>query len=480
MELLRSYDSEDTSSEDCESFQEALGGKEVRSVYLITYSQANLDLFPTREEFASAVVKSFAKCNAKIVQWCCSCENHKKSGKHYHLCVKLDRNQRWLSSKEFLRNEYGINANYSSKHHNYYSAWTYVTKEDENFIESAGHPDLKNASEPKTSAASRAKRNNKHKRKAANENHSDEDDQESDDDKDTDMRTSRRSASTRKRKRLTTFEVTEIIVEKNVKSLVELQALAHQQKKEGKTDLVEFLVNRTPRAVADILNTAWEIENAADKLARSKKTRLELLQEAKEKECTEGCDGLWKICAEEILANNQVPLQVFRDAVCDLLIKGRGKYRNIMITGNANCGKTFLLNPLTLIFNTFCNPASGSFAWVGVQNAECIFLNDFRWSPQVIPWHDLLLMLEGHVVHLPAPKTHFAKDISLTSDTPIFCTGKHRLMYIKNGIVDERECGMMDVRWKIFHFTYQIPREQQRDLPSCARCFAELILPSLT
>ena len=66
MELLRSYDSEDPSSEDCESFQEALGGKEVRSVYLITYSQANLDLFPTREEFASAVVKSFANAMRKL------------------------------------------------------------------------------------------------------------------------------------------------------------------------------------------------------------------------------------------------------------------------------------------------------------------------------------------------------------------------------------------------------------------------------
>ena len=65
--------------------------------------------------------------------------------------------------------------------------------------------------------------------------------------------------------------MTEIIVEKNVKSLVELQALAHQQKKEGKTDLVKFLGNTTPRAVADILNTAWEIENAAEKLARSRK-----------------------------------------------------------------------------------------------------------------------------------------------------------------------------------------------------------------
>lgn len=80
-----------------------------------------------------------------------------------------------------------------------------------------------------------------------------------------------------------------------MKSLLELQALVHQQEKEGKTYLVEFLVNRTPRAVVDILNTAWEIENAAEKLARSKKTRLELLQEAKEKECTKGCDGLWEI-----------------------------------------------------------------------------------------------------------------------------------------------------------------------------------------
>ena len=104
-----------------------------------------------------------------------------------------------------------------------------------------------------------------------------------------------------------------------------------------------------------------------------------------------GVKGCGRYLFREILANNKVPLQVFCDTVCDLLIKWRRKYQNIMITGNANCGKTFLLNPLTLIFNTFCNPASGSFAWVGVQNAECILLNDFRWSPQFIPWHDLLL-----------------------------------------------------------------------------------------
>ena len=270
--------------------------------------------------------------------------------------------------------------NYSSRHHNYYSAWQYVTKSDDMYVESADHPDLKNSSEPRTSSASRAKRSNKGLRKGKQCRDVDGDEESDEEMEDTESPSTSRK---RKRKRLSAFEVSEIIVDKKVKSLVELQALAYEQKKEGKPDLAEFLVNRTPRAVADVLNSAWEIENAQEKLARSKKTRMQLLEEAREKECVEGCNGQWQICAAEILSNNCVSLQVFRDAVCDLLMKGRGKYRNIMITGNANCGKTFLLNPLTHIYNTFCNPASGSFAWVGVENAECIFLNDFRWSPHV-------------------------------------------------------------------------------------------------
>ena len=104
-----------------------------------------------------------------------------------------------------------------------------------------------------------------------------------------------------------------------------------------------------------------------------------------------------------------------------------------MITGAANCGKTFILKPLTLIYDTLSNPASGSFAWVGVQKKEWIFFNDFRLSPQLIPWHDLLLMLEGELVYLPAPKTHFSKHIQLVRDTPIFCTTKRPLLYVIDG-----------------------------------------------
>ena len=85
-------------------------------------------------------------------------------------------------------------------------------------------------------------------------------------------------------------------------------------------------------------------------------------------------------------------------------------------------------------------------------------------------------MLEGELVHLPAPKTHYTQDIQFAKDTPIFCTSKRPLIFIKNGVVDDRETEMMAVRWKVLHFNYQIPEDEQRRLTPCAKCFAELVL----
>ena len=161
--------------------------------------------------------------------------------------------------------------------------------------------------------------------------------------------------------------------------------------------------------------------------------------------CVENCNGDWLACALEVLNKNNVAVQSFAKSVRELLKRGRGKYRNLMIIGPANCGKTFLLNPLSVIFNCFQNPATTSFARVGAEKAEVIFLNDFRWSPQVLAWHDLLLHLEGHIVHLPAPKSHYSKDIVFDKDTPIFCTSKHQFVFIKGGQIDDKETEMMAV-----------------------------------
>ena len=85
-------------------------------------------------------------------------------------------------------------------------------------------------------------------------------------------------------------------------------------------------------------------------------------------------------------------------------------------------------------------------------------------------------MLEGQLVHLPAPKTHYARDIIFEKDTPIFCTGKQPFIYIKNGVIDHRETEMMSVRWKIFHFNVQIEQNVQKEIPKCPKCLASVVL----
>ena len=186
------------------------------------------------------------------------------------------------------------------------------------------------------------------------------------------------SKRSKRKKQLTPFELSEIIVEQGIKSRTELLAFANMQKMEGKHDIAEFVVNREPRVVSEILHTAWEMKTAQDKLDRSKKTRIEILEEASQGECVPGCEGEWYSCALEVLEQNGVCKETFTSSVKDLLEKGRRKFRN-MICGPANSAKTFLLNPLTSVYNTFCNPACTSFALVGAEEAECSFLNDFRW-----------------------------------------------------------------------------------------------------
>lgn len=445
-----------------------LSSRCIRQVYLITYSQADLVKFPTRRSFADAVVASFSGVSATIEQWCCSQEEHQMSGKHYHMAMKFNKNQRWLSSKRYLTSNNGISVNYSAVHDNYYSAWAYTTKDDKDAIESEGHPDLWNSKkEPKTTEATKTRR-----LRAKKARHDTCDDMLEDEDG------GEGEQRGKKRKRLTAFEMSEIIVEKGIRSREDLELLifAKEQKDEGKKDIAEFIVNRGSKVVAEILDTAWEMECAKEKRLRREKSRMQLLHEAREGSCVEGCNGVWLQLAKELLENNGIIRSSFQQAVINLLTKGRGKYRNVMIIGPANCGKTFIINPITKIFSTFSNPASSTFAWVDAEKAECLFLNDFRWSQAIIPWHDLLLLLEGQLVHLPAPKTHYAKDICFANDTPIFATGKNPICFVKNGCIDDRETEMMSVRWKIFRFNWQIFETRQTEMESCCKCFADLIL----
>lgn len=130
------------------------------------------------------------------------------------------------------------------------------------------------------------------------------------------------------------------------------------------------------------------MKEASTALKRRKTPRMDLIRKAASGRCETGCHGEWIESAKEVLTNEVNPA-VFAAAVRELLLFGRGKYRNI---GPTNCGKSFLLKPLMLIYNAFSNPAADKYAWVGAGSAEIILLNDCRWSMDVIEWESFLLL----------------------------------------------------------------------------------------
>ena len=73
----------------------------------------------------------------------------------------------------------------------------------------------------------------------------------------------------RKEKRMSCYDVAEIMVAKKIKTRTELLFFARQQKQEGKTDLAEFVINQGSKVVADVQKIAWEM-NIRRKLLKGK------------------------------------------------------------------------------------------------------------------------------------------------------------------------------------------------------------------
>ena len=75
--------------------------KQMRRTNLVTYSRANLELFPTRASFGNPIVEAINKGTdkVKVRYFAAALENERDAGKCYHAAIKLDGPKRWLFAK---------------------------------------------------------------------------------------------------------------------------------------------------------------------------------------------------------------------------------------------------------------------------------------------------------------------------------------------------------------------------------------------
>ena len=262
----------------------------------------------------------------------------------------------------------------------------------------------------------------------------------------------------------------------DIKNVTELFVLAQERLDEGQRDLSNYIHGKGKAKIEETIALTWEMRKAKDDLKRKTMSRMEILGEYLNEGCVEGCDGKWYDLAIDLITQNELQPFFFAKAVWDLLKRGRKKHLNLMITGPSNCGKTFLLQPLHDIFKVFANPAQNKFAWKGIEDAEVIFLNDFHWSAELIPFDTFLRLLEGDKqVKLSSPKNHFSQDILLTGDAPVFATSGASIKYSGSEPNPDELTKHMDNRWNVLKFFKVIKQEDEKEVPSCKACFANLV-----
>ena len=131
--------------------------------------------------------------------------------------------------------------------------------------------------------------------------------------------------------------------------------------------------------------TAWKLNTTAAAIKRNNKSRLPIQEKSWSKRYILGCASQRLAQAQDTLLKNNIDINLLTTPAKSALVKGRGKQRNVMLVGTSNSGKIFLLKPLKIIVSCFVTPAKGTINWVGAENSQCVFLNDFRWSTKVIP-----------------------------------------------------------------------------------------------
>ena len=429
-------------------FTQQLGERQSRRVYLITYSQADLEKVKDCKKFSNCILEAFAQNESTCIpeHWSCCMEEHQDGGKHYHLAIKLNVSKRWKAVKNYVTKKCGISLHFSDKHHGYHVAFKYVCKNKPftEVLHSPGHPNLQEIGSPKTKRGMKQFSENA-KRRSLSSSPSNE------------AAPKTCQTSTSEPKKLTNVDVSEFLVSNNIRDQTKLMAIAKDRHSAGEKDLYRFIISRSSKSLSQLIDMTWKINNASSELEREQQSRISILQKHLEQECTAGCDGQWLVCAKQVLQQNGINLYNFASSLRQLLEKGRQKRLNILLIGPTNCGRSFLLNPLEIMYKTFMNPATGKYAWVGLDECEVAYLNDFRWSPELIKWSDFLLLLEGQTVHLARPRNIFATDLCIQRDNtlPIFATSKGPNEYVgQYNSRDERETDMMSSRWNMFvHFS---------------------------
>jgi hypothetical protein len=210
---------------------------------LLTYSQADLQKVADCKAFSKIVIDAFGQgtCSSKIEQWATNVEDHADGGKHFHMIIKLSKPRRWRPVFEHMRKSHGIVVNFSSNSCGYLAGYRYVCKEKDfiTVLHCPDHPNLRVTRSPNAKKAFKKYSKNSKKRQSEG--------------------AASCSTSAQKKRRLSNRDVVTFIIESNLRKESEFLTATRRRQANGLSDIYDFILNRSPKALSDLIETAWKL-----------------------------------------------------------------------------------------------------------------------------------------------------------------------------------------------------------------------------
>ena len=170
--------------------------------------------------------------------------------------------------------------------------------------------------------------------------------------------------------------------------------------------LYETVLRWGGKRIDEVLGTVWEMEG--DDLEPTGCRVQALLSAARSMPCT--CGGQWQRAADRLMDIQGLDSVAVRSAIVRALRWGRHKGVNVLIVGEPDGGKSFILKPLGNIFKTFIRRGQNeTFSLQGIHGSEICLLQDVRYETFGLPWDDWLAWGEGEKLTIRLPRNHFTE-----------------------------------------------------------------------
>ena len=79
------------------------------------------------------------------------------------------------------------------------------------------------------------------------------------------------------------------MVRQGIKTEDKLLSLEWARVQDGEPDLQSFVLNKTPMAQADLIETTWRMQGASRRLERPCKSRMQVISKTLNSDCVETC-----------------------------------------------------------------------------------------------------------------------------------------------------------------------------------------------